>query len=452
MKVSKFIFLFLLVFQFSFNLYAQSKTIDKIIAKVGGEIILYSDWQEQISFMKNKQGASLDDPSCSILENLLIQKFMINRAKVDSIEIKDEEIEQQLNARLEQILAYFNNDFQKFEEYYGQSVADTRERFKEDLKNQLLAERLQNKIIGEIRVTPEETQAFFDRIPKDSIPYFNSEVEISEIVYKPKINAAQKKAAKEKLEKILMRIRNGEDFGKIASLVSDDVGSAKNGGALGWMKRGSLVPEFEAVAYNLEKDSISGIVESEYGLHIIQLLERRGNSILSRHILIKPKVETEDLKLAEHYLDSIRNLIIKDSIPFETAVRYFSDKKAESFNNGGQLLNPKTGTATFETGDLDPDVFFAIDGLKVLDISKPFVSTDLDGSKSYRIVKLLSKTAPHKANLKQDYAKIQSAAKDFKKNMKFQEWLGNNVPKAYIEIDPSIKALCPEVGSWILSE
>lgn len=236
MKVSKFIFLFLLVFQFSFNLYAQSKTIDKIIAKVGGEIILYSDWQEQISFMKNKQGASLDDPSCSILENLLIQKFMINRAKVDSIEIKDEEIEQQLNARLEQILAYFNNDFQKFEEYYGQSVADTRERFKEDLKNQLLAERLQNKIIGEIRVTPEETQAFFDRIPKDSIPYFNSEVEISEIVYKPKINPAQKKAAKEKLEKILMRIRNGEDFGKVASLVSDDAGSAKNGGALGWMK------------------------------------------------------------------------------------------------------------------------------------------------------------------------------------------------------------------------
>lgn len=452
MKVSKFIFLFLLVFQFSINLNAQSKTIDKIIAKVGGEIILYSDWQEQISFMKNKQGASLDDPSCPILENLLIQKFMINRAKVDSIEIKDEEIEQQLNARLEQILAYFNNDFQKFEEYYGQSVADTRERFKEDLKNQLLAERLQNKIIGEIRVTPEETQAFFDRIPKDSIPYFNSEVEISEIVYKPKINAAQKKAAKEKLEKILMRIRNGEDFGKIASLVSDDAGSAKNGGALGWMKRGSLVPEFEAVAYNLEKDSISGIVESEYGLHLIQLLERRGNSILSRHILIKPKVETEDLKLAEHYLDSIRNLIIKDSIPFETAVRYFSDKKAESFNNGGQLLNPKTGTATFETGDLDPDVFFAIDGLKVLDISKPFVSTDLDGSKSYRIVKLLSKTAPHKANLKQDYAKIQSAAKDFKKNMKFQEWLGNNVPKAYIEIDPSIKALCPEVGSWILAE
>jgi len=166
----------------------------------------------------------------------------------------------------------------------------------------------------------------------------------------------------------------------------------------------------------------------------------------------KPKIETEDLNLAAHYLDSIRTMIIKDSIPFETAVRYFSDKKAESFNNGGLLLNPKTGTATFETSDLDPDVFFAIDGLKISEISKPFVSTELDGSKSYRIVKLLSKTAPHKANLKQDYAKIQSAAKDFKKNMKFQEWLGNNVPKAYIEIDPSIKSMCPEVGSWILSE
>ncbi len=433
--------------------HSQGKVVDKIIAKVGGEVILYSDWQEQISFMKSRQGnKSKEDNACPVLENLLIQKFMVNRAKVDSIEIKDEEIEQQLNARIEQILAYFNNDYQKFEEYYGQSVSDTRERFRDDLKNQLLAERLQNKVIGDVRVTPEETKAFFDKIPKDSIPYFNAEVELSEIVYKPKVNAAQRQAAREKLEKILQRIKGGEDFSKLASVMSDDPGSAKNGGSLGWMKRGSLVPEFEAVAYGLEKDSVSGIVETEFGLHIIKLLERRGNSILCKHILVKPRIEDGDYKLAEKYLDSIRTKIIKDSIPFENAVRVYSDKKSESYNNGGLLINPKTGTASFETGELDPDVFFAIDPLKVGEISKPFSTLEPDGTKSFRIARLQAKKNPHKANLKQDYAKIQLAAKEFKKNQKFQEWLSNHVPRAYIELDPYVKSHCPDVGSWLKAE
>ncbi len=428
---------------------SQTKTIDKIIAKVGGEVILYSDWQEQVSFLKSRQGSKLDQNPCEVLENLLIQKFMVNRAKVDSIEVKNDEIEQQLNARIDQILNYFNNDYKKFEEYYGQSVADTRERFRDDLKNQMLAERLQNKVIGDIRITPEETEAFFNRIPKDSIPYFNSEVELAEIVYKPKANEHQVAIAREKLIKALAKINSGEDFSKLASTLSDDYVSAKNGGALGWMKRGSLVPEFEAVAYGLEKDSVSGIVETEYGLHIIKLLERRGNSILCKHILIKPRIEESDYKMAEKFLDSIRLKIIKDSIPFENAVRFYSDKKSESFNNGGLLINPKSGNSSFETSELEPDVFFAIDPLKVNDISKPFSTSEADGTKSYRIVKLLSKTSPHKANLKQDYAKIQIAAKEFKKNMKFQEWLSNHVPQAYIELDPSVKTNCPEVGNWL---
>ena len=431
---------------------SQTKIIDKIIAKVGGEVILYSDWQEQISFIKSKQGNKGEDNSCSVLENILIQKFMVNRAKVDSIEIKDEEIEQQLNQRIEQILAYFNNDYQKFEAYYGQSVSDTRERFRDDLRNQMLAERLQNKVIGDIRVTPEDTKVFFNKIPKDSVPYFNAEVELSEIIYKPKVNDTQKKASREKLEKILQRIKAGEDFSKLASIMSDDPGSAKNGGSLGWMKRGSLVPEFEAEAYGLEKDSVSSIIETEFGFHIIKLIERRGNSILCKHILVKPKIEESDYKLAEKHLDSIRSLIIKDSIPFETAVRLYSEKKSESYNNGGLLINPKSGTASFETGELDPDVFFAVDPLKVKEISKPFSTLEPDGTKTFRIVKLQTKKNPHKANLKQDYAKIQLAAKEFKKNLKFQEWLSTHVPKAYIEIDPTVKTICPDVGSWLKAD
>ena len=431
------------------SLFGQAQTIDKIIAKIGNEIILYSEWQEQIQFVKSRQNQALSNTNeCSVLENLIIQKYLVNRAKVDSVEIKDEEVEQQLNARVEQILAYFNNDYEKFREYYGQTVAETRERFREDLKNQLMTDRLQNKIIGEVRITPEETKAFFNKIPKDSIPYLNAEVEISEIVCMPKLNEAQKQTARERLQKILQRIREGEDFAKIAAVQSDDPGSAKNGGNLGWTKRGSLVPEFEAVAFSLEKDSISDIVESEYGFHIIQLLERRGNSILCRHILVKPKFESSDYNQAEQYLDSIRNIILRDSLSFETAVRLYSDKKSESFNNGGLVLNPKTGTSDFETGDLDPDVFFAIDRLKTGEISKPFSSLQVDGSKVYKIVRLNAKTPPHKANLKDDYAKIQQVAKESKKSQKFQEWLAVNVPKAYIKVDEQVKAICPDVANW----
>ncbi|MBK9109265.1 MAG: peptidylprolyl isomerase [Saprospiraceae bacterium] len=315
-----------------------------------------------------------------------------------------------------------------------------------------MTERLQNKIIGEIRITPEETKDFFSKIPKDSIPYINAEVEISEIVYKPKLNDTQKRIAKERLQKILNRIQSGEDFSKIAEVQSDDPGSAKNGGILGWTKRGSLVPEFEAVAYSLKKDSISGIVESEYGYHIIQLLERRGNSVHCKHILIKPRFDDADYKAAEVYLDSIRSLILKDSIPFESAVRYYSDKKSESYNNGGLLLNPKTGTADFETGDLDPDIFFAIDKLNIGEVSKVFSSTEIDGTKVFKLVRLNAKTPPHKANLKDDYAKIQQVAKENKKGQKFQEWLANNVPKAFINIDPEVKAICPDVATWAMPQ
>lgn len=431
----------------------RSQVIDKIIVNVGSELILYSEWQEQLSYIKTRQAAPLNKmDECAILENMIIQKFLVNRAKIDSIEVKDAEVENQLNARIEQILAYFNNDYEKFKAYYGQSVSDTRERFREDLKNQLLTERLQNKVIGDIHITPEETKAFFDAIPPDSIPYFNAEVEISEIVYFPQLNEAQKNAARTRLENVVQRLKNGEDFSTLASLVSDDPGSARNGGSLGWTKRGSFVPEFEAVAFNLEKDSISGIVETEFGYHIIQLQERRGNSILCKHILIKPRFEEKDYKKAEAQLDSLRSLIINDSIPFELAVRNYSDKKSESYNNGGLIINPKTGNANFETGDLDPDVYFAIDPLKPGELSKVFSSNLPDGTKIYKIVKLNSKIPPHKANLKDDYEKIQQVAKENKKNLKFQEWLAQRVPQAFIKIDKSIKSDCPGVGSWIPQE
>ncbi|MCC6816775.1 MAG: peptidylprolyl isomerase [Saprospiraceae bacterium] len=430
------------------SVYSQSQIVDKIIAKVGSEIILYSDWREQIAFINEKQKNLSEDDECAILENLLIQKFMVHQAKLDSIDVKDEEIESQLNARIEQILQYMNNDIKKFEEYYGQSINEVKERFRDDLKSQLLSERLQNKVLGNITVTPKETEEFFKLIPKDSVPYFNSEVEIAELVIKPEPNEEQLNKAKEKLQKLADRIRAGEDFGKLAGIYSEDPGSAKQGGSLGWMKRGVLVPEYEAAAFKLADDSLSEVVQSEFGFHLIQLIGRRGNNINTRHILIKPTVSDGDIENSRKQIDSIRERILKDTIPFEIIVRKFGDKKSESYNFGGQIVNQKTGNSYFEIADLDPDVYFAIDNLKPGEISNVVVSNDQEGKKYFRVFKLISRSSPHKANLLQDYSKIQQAAKEQKKNEKFREWLEAHVPRIYSDIDPLILNNCPNLQIW----
>ncbi|MFN8279632.1 MAG: peptidylprolyl isomerase [Saprospiraceae bacterium] len=427
----------------------QFRAIDKIIAKVGSEIVLYSDWQEQIAYIKDKQNFLSNNDDCAILENLLVQKFMVHQAKLDSIEIKDEEVESQLNARIDQIMQYMGNDNAKFEEYYGQSVNEVRKRFRDDLKAQILTEKLQNKIVGSVTITPKEAEKFYKSIPKDSLPYLSSEVEIAEIVVRPKPSTEETDHAREKLRKLQQRIRAGEDFGKLAGIYSDDLGSGKQGGQLGWTKRGTLVPEFEAVAYKLEQDSISDIVESDYGFHIIQLLGRRGNNINTRHILIKPEITEKELEQARASLREIRKKINADTIPFEQQVRKYSDKKSDTYNFGGQLVNQKTSNSYFEIADLEPDVYFAIDKLKVGEISDVIESKDPEGKKYFRILKLVSRSAPHKANLRQDYAKIQQAAKDLKKNEIFRDWLNSHAPKIYSEVDPEIVAQCPNLSIWV---
>ncbi len=429
---------------------SSEQTIDKVIAKVGSEIILYSDWKEQTSYIKEKQAYNEKLDDCAILENILIQKFMVHQAKLDSIEVNDEDVENQLNSRLEQILQYMGNDNQKFEEYYGQTVAEVRKRFREDLKSQMLTEKLQNKIVGNIVVTPNETETFYKSIPKDSVPYFSSEVEIAEIVLKPTPNSVEIEKAKEKLRTIIKKIRNGESFEKLAGIYSDDPGSSKQGGNLGWMKRGTLVPEFEAVAYKLQKDSISDIVETEYGYHIIQLIARRGNNINTRHILVKPEFTEDDYNKCRKTLEEVKSKIIRDSLPFETMVRKYSDPKSETYNFGGQVVNPKTGNSYFEIADLEPDIYFAIDALKVGEISNIVESRDQEGKKIFRIFKLISRSVPHKANLLQDYAKIQTATKEMKKNAIFRDWLNLHVPKVYSDVDQEIVAGCPNLEIWTL--
>ena len=438
--------LFVLLFCFSMNLSAQ-KIIDKVVALVGDELILLSDIEEQFAFMKQNNPQLESDARCNILDQLLVNKLLLNQSKLDSVEVTDEEVDEQMNARLEQILAYMNNDIRQFEDYYGQTINQVKTQMKDELRNQLLTDRMRSKIFSEVKVTPAEVKAFFDKIHKDSLPYFNSEVEIGEIVMKPKVNEDEKKRAIELLTDIRRQIvEEGANFSDLALKYSDD-GSGRNGGDLGWTKRGNFVPAFEAAAYKLEKDEISPVVESEFGFHLIQMLGRRGNSIHTRHILIRPSIGPEDVQKVKDEMAKIRQEIMSDSISFSFAVKKYSDEDQQSTNNDGRMINPATGNTFFEIGDLDPDIYFTIDKLKLKEISEPFEFEGPRGEIFVRMVQLQSLTPPHKASLEQDYSKIRKATIDSKKSAYISDYVESKVENTYIKIEESFSS-CPTLYKW----
>ncbi|MFT5763830.1 MAG: peptidyl-prolyl cis-trans isomerase SurA [Saprospiraceae bacterium] len=442
--------LILMLAGFPLLMMAQNKAIiDKVIAIVGNELILLSDVEEQYELATKQQGVLPEGFKGVILENLLADRLLLNQSRLDSILVSDDEVESQLQARIDQILAYMNNDMSQFEAYYGQSISDVKETFRADLENQLLVQRMRSSIIADVNVTPSEVKEFFFSIPVDSLPYFNSEVEIGEIVLKPTVNDEQKEISRLKLEEIRRRIVvDGEDLSELAKIYSDDPASARIGGDLGRQRRGTFVPEFEAAAYNLEKDSISWVFESEFGFHIVQLIDRRGNNIHTKHILIRPLITQEDLKLAKNTLKKVRGLVQHDSLSFSRAVKLYSDKNIQSFNNDGMLVNPNTGKSIFETGDLEPDIYFAVDSMKIGSISAPIEFTDRDGSVGYRLILLKSRTIPHVANLGQDYSKIKAAATESKTSIYVNDWVLSKIRSTYIKIDPMFQGY-ESLGIWL---
>jgi peptidyl-prolyl cis-trans isomerase SurA len=450
MRIATTVLSFLLLFTGLATAQKNQYVLDKIVANVGDEYIMLSDVEEQFALAKDQQATLPDNYRCLLIDNLLLQKLLIHQAKMDSLLVTEEEVESQLDARIAQILSYMNDDVAQFEEYYGTSIENVKSDFREDLTNQLLADRMRAQILENVTVTPSEIKTFFSNIPKDSLPFFNSEVEVREIVFVPKPNAVEKQKAFTLLNDLRRQIiEESKDFGELAKKYSEDYGSGKLNGDLGWAKRGKFVPEFEAASYKLEENEISPVIETEFGYHIIQMLERRGNSIHLRHILIKPKITNEDLQLAQLKLDSVRTAILTDSLPFSKAVKLYSDKNTESFNNDGLLINPQTGSAIFETSELDPDIYFAVDRLKPGEITAPIEFSMFDNSKAYRLLMLQSKTAPHKANLKQDYNKIQLATLEQKKNIYIIKWVTEKAKDTYINISP-LYDTCPNLDKWVI--
>ncbi len=429
------------------NLWGQAVLVDKVIATIGDKIILHSQVEEQFQYLESQQGSLPPEARCELADQLIVQKVFLVQANIDSVVVAPEEVDAQIEARIQQILRYMNNDIEQFKDYYGKTPPEVEEDMRTEMEEQLLVQRMQGQVVADVSVTPAEVKAFFAEVPKDSLPYFSSEVELSEIVIKPKVNDEEAKKAKDKLEDLKERIVNGgEDFAELASIFSDDPGSAARGGSLGWVRRGELVPEFEAAAFRLEPMEYSPIVKTEYGYHFIQLIERRGNTINARHILVKPEITFADKDKAKEQLDSIRTLVVNDSLVFNVAVKKFSEEE-QSKSNAGIMVNPQTGVGTFEIGELPSEIYFAIDGLEKGDISEPVEFTSPTGETAYRIVRVLEKTEPHTASLQQDYSKIQNAALEQKKLKYMEEWVDDKVGKMYIQLDDNFQK-CPSLTKW----
>ncbi len=428
----------------------EPQVIDRVVAVVGQNVILQSDIEAQYIQMRLQGGikGSASSIRCEILEDLMFRKLMLNQAEMDSITVTDE----QVNSEVDRLVRYFISQLgsqENLEKYYNKTMPEIKEELFRMRKDQMLEEQVQQTILANVEVTPAEVRKCYYDIPNDSIPMVNSKYEIAHIVKKPAITLDQKLEVKDRLYKMRKRILDGERFSTLALLYSEDPGSAKKGGELGFHGRGEFAPEFEAAAFNLRDGEISEVIETEFGFHIIQMIERRGDFVNVRHILLTVKVSPEALQEAYDELDSIAQLIHNDSITFDEAVRKFSDEKDKT--NGGILVNPNTGSTLFDASELDQQVSFTINRMQVGELSEPVPMKTEDNKDAYRLLYLKRKTAPHKANLKDDYTLIRNWALQQKREEIINKWIENKSQKAYIKVIDDYKD-CDFMFNWKFAE
>lgn len=434
------------------TLLAQRAQIDKVVGVVGGEIILRSEVEEQFLYMSEQarqQSMPVSDSlRCAIFDNLLTNALLLHQAKLDSVEVTDAEVNAQIDSRINQILGMMGGDTARFSSYYGKTPFQVRADMQIEMRKQLLTERMKGQVFSMLDITPREVKNYFKRIESTDLPYFPSEVELTQIVLKPKASDAAEERARQKAEMLQKQITvDSADFAELARIHSDDKGSAVNGGDLGRVPRGSFVPEFEAMAFQLEKGEVSPVVKSKFGYHIIQLIERLGNNIHTRHILISPEVNDDDKLAAFERLDSIRQLILDDSISFEIAIQRYSEDE-QSKNNAGRVINPETGEQYFEMGDVPIEIFPYVDTATTGYITPPIQTDSYSAqSESYRIIRIESRTEPHEANLKDDYARIRKAALAEKKSRFLNEWLENKIKETHVQLRASFGS-CSLLEKW----
>lgn len=410
---------------------------DKIIAVVGrNRIILDSELEKEWAQMLAQNPNLGDSMKCQLLVEMMMQKILIEQADRDSVIVTPEEVEGTIDNRIRYYVHQYGSK-EKLEEISGKTIYQLKEENKESTKESLLADRMKSKILQNVKITPAEVKAFFDKVPTDSLPFYPATVEIGQIVIDPKVTPELDEYARKKLEDIRNQIvTEGKSFETMAGIYSDDPGSKDNGGRYKDVTRsGGWAPEFISAAFKLQNGEISPVIKTQFGYHIIQMIQRKGDQADLRHILVRPERTSADFKAALHTLDSIRGLLVAGKIKFPEAVGKFSTDEAAK-QTGGMIINPQTGSAEIGVADLDPAMVLLLDTLKQGGYSAPQVFNNDRGDQSTRIVFLKTRTQPHKANLEDDYSKIQTVALNQKQAQKIQEWLLQKIPNFYIKIAP----------------
>jgi peptidyl-prolyl cis-trans isomerase SurA len=427
----------------------QKHTLDKIAGVVGSSIILQSDIELKYATAIAQGMQPNPAIKCQILQQLLTQKLLAAQAIIDSVEVKDDEVDNDVDRRMRGMIQRAGGQ-DRLEQFLGRSVIQYKDEIRPDIKEGLIAQKMQQKITSNVNTTPQDVKKFFDGIPKDSLPTFNKEVEVGEIVFNPKLTSTEKEAYRTKAEELRKRVLAGEDFGALARLYSQDPGSAPNGGDLGFNDRTAFVKEFTAMAFKLKAGDVSPVFESDFGFHFLQVIERRGEQVHVRHILITPVITQESLNRTKTKADSIYTLLkTNNKIDFSSAAAFYSDNKDTKFN-GGMILNAENVEARstyIPTDKLDPQVALVTDTMKVGSISKPFLFTGADGKQGYKILYLKSTSNAHKANLTQDYPKLKEFANNDKVNRTVSQWFEKKRKETFIRIDPQYQG-CPTIKDW----
>ncbi len=428
---------FALGFLFSFSGMAQEGTgfvVDKIIVKVDNFVVLKSDLESVYqNYLTNGNPASTD-AKCSMLNSIIVNKLMVAKAEIDSVMVTDIEVDQNTDQRMSMILQNAGNSPEQLEKAYGKTLDEIKLELRDQIKEQLVGRQMQDLITKDINITPSEVRRFFSQIPADSLPYYNSDVEVAQIVRKAKVSDAQKTEARQKLTGLREQILKGADFNELAKKFSEDPSAQYNGGDMGYVGRGAMVPQFEAMAFKLKEGEISMPFESPFGFHVMQLIDRRGNEYNSRHILLSAVPSADDIQRAKDYLDSLREKIVKNEIKFEPTAKELSDD--ENTKSRGGFFADADGGTKISVKEIDPIIYFNIDSMKVGSISKPITYRTDDQKDAVRILYFKTKLPPHQANLKDDWHRIQAAALAEKKDKAMEKWFLKARQDVFINIDP----------------
>ncbi len=426
---------------------AQDKVVDQIVAIVGSNPILKSDIEAQ-AIQRQAEGQTTEgDLKCEILESLLEQKLLLAEAELDTnIVVTDNQINSNMDRRMSYFIENIGSE-KEVETYFKKSINQLKSEMGEMIKEQLKTEQMQTTITKNVTSTPSEVRNYFRQQPKEQIPMIGSQMEYAQITILPVITEQEDLEVKSKLRDFKRRVEAGENFATLAVMYSEDPGSARDGGAMDYVGRGMLDPAFATEAFNLKVGTVSKVVKSEYGYHIIQLIDRKGEKIKCRHILIRPKIDPLELDKSKNRIDSLASFIAKKSISWEQAAYLYSSDKSTR-NNGGLVTSQQTGSSKFLMEELDPAVSKVITDLKVGEVSAPFLAMDDKQRQVYKMVKLLSRSNAHPANLQEDYQYLSEVFIEKKKEKIYREWIAKQQAKTYIHIDDLYSNCNFRLKSW----